>query len=336
MRYDYAAMGFYTFDCLGWPVTAIPPNGDTYFIDDLTLAVSGAAGTAVIAAAKLGLNCLAIGGYGQDMMGDWAVERIASFGVDTSALQRIAGVPSSSSIVLTRPDGSRPALHLRGATGAFDIPPEDFDRITDARVFHLGGVGLMDAMDGPHNAALIRHAKERGCITTVDVFAGSPADLPDVEAVLPWTDYFIPSIEEARALSGLENLDEVSEFFHARGVMAASSPSARRGPSTTTATAPASRVPAYDIDVVCTCGCGDVFNAGFAVGILKGMSPREAVRFASASLGAERHRARQPGRHRLAGGDAGLHAAAPGTRPRAARDEQLRRRTTPTKARSQR
>ena len=50
----------------------------------------------------------------------------------------------------------------------------------------------MDAMDGPRNAALIRHARERGAITTVDVFAGSPADLPDVEAVLPWTDYFIP------------------------------------------------------------------------------------------------------------------------------------------------
>jgi hypothetical protein len=24
-RYDYTSMGFYTFDCLGWPFTAIPP-----------------------------------------------------------------------------------------------------------------------------------------------------------------------------------------------------------------------------------------------------------------------------------------------------------------------
>ena len=237
----------------------------------------------MIAAAKLGLNCLAIGGYGQDMMGDWAVERIASFGIDTSGLQRIAGVPTSSSIVLTRPDGSRPALHLRGATGAFDIPPADFDRITDARVFHLGGVGLMDAMDGPHNAALIRHAKERGCITTVDVFAGSPADLPDVEAVLPWTDYFIPSIEEARALSGLQSLDEVSEFFHARGVMCCVITLGAEGAFYHHRDGTRFAVPAYDIDVVCTCGCGDVFNAGFAVGILRGMEPRDAVRFASAS-----------------------------------------------------
>ena len=283
MRYDYASMGFYTFDCLGWPVTAIPPNGDTFFIDDLTLAVSGAAGTAAIAAAKLGLSCLAIGGYGQDMMGDWAVERIAGFGIDTSALQRIAGVPTSSSIVLTRPDGSRPALHLKGATGAFTIPESDFDRVTDARVFHLGGVGLMDAMDGERNAALIRHAKARGCITTVDIFAGSSADLPDVEAVLPWTDYFIPSIEEARALSELKDLGEVSEFFHARGAQACVITLGAEGAFYHHRDGTRFTVPAHDIDVVCTCGCGDVFNAGFAVGLVNGMSPQDAVRLAGAS-----------------------------------------------------
>jgi sugar/nucleoside kinase (ribokinase family) len=275
-------MGFYTFDCLGWPVTAIPPNGDTFFIRDITLAVSGAAGTAVIAGAKLGLNCLAVGGYGRDAMGDWAVARIAGFGIDTSALQRFDDVPTSSSIVLTRPDGSRPALHLKGATGAFTVEEKDFDRVTDAKVFHLGGVGLMDAMDGERNAALIRHAKARGCITTVDIFAGSPDDLPDVEAVLPWTDYFIPSIEEARALSGLEDLDEVAAFFHARGVAACVITLGADGAFYHHRDGTPFLVPAYDVDVVCTCGCGDVFNAGFAAGLLNGMSARDSVRLASA------------------------------------------------------
>ena len=283
MRYDYASMGFYTFDCLGWPVTAIPPNGDTYFIRDITLAVSGAAGTAVIAGAKLGLDCLAIGGYGRDTMGDWAVDRLASFGIDISGLQRFDGVPTSSSIVLTRPDGSRPALHVKGATGAFTVDEADFDRVTDAKVFHLGGVGLMDAMDGARNAALIRHARERGCITTVDVFAGSPDDLPDVEAVLPWTDYFIPSIEEARALSGLEDLDAVAGFFHARGVTCCVITLGADGAFYHHRDGTRFLVPAFDIDVVCTCGCGDVFNAGFVVGLLNGMSARDCVRLASAS-----------------------------------------------------
>ena len=28
-RYDYVSMGFYTYDCLGWPFTEIPPGGGT-------------------------------------------------------------------------------------------------------------------------------------------------------------------------------------------------------------------------------------------------------------------------------------------------------------------
>ena len=63
-RYDYSSMGFYTYDCLGWPFTEVPPGGGTVFIDELTLAVSGAAGTATIAAAKMGMKTLAVGGVG--------------------------------------------------------------------------------------------------------------------------------------------------------------------------------------------------------------------------------------------------------------------------------
>lgn len=283
MRYDYVADGFYTFDCLGWPISQIPAGGGTVFIEDLTMAVSGAAGTAAIAAAKLGLKTLAVGGYGRDMMGDWAVARLQSFGVDTSGLQRLEGVPTSSSIVLTRADGSRPALHLRGATGHFVVDPADFDSVTDTRVFHMGGVGLMDAMDGAKNAALMKFAKERGCVTTVDIFAGSAADLPDVDAVLPYTDYFIPSVEEAQALTGMTDLDDMGRFFLDRGAGACVFTLGADGAYYRDRAGLSFRIPAYQIDVRCTCGCGDVFNAGFATGILNGMNPEDTVRLAQAT-----------------------------------------------------
>lgn len=283
MRYDYVAVGFYTFDCLGWPVSEIPAGGGTVFIEDLTMAVSGAAGTSAIAAAKLGLKTLAVGGYGRDMMGDWAVARLESFGIDTSGLQRLEGVPTSSSIVLTRADGSRPALHLKGATGHFVVDPADFDKVTDTKVFHLGGVGLMDAMDGPRNAALMKHAKDRGCITTLDIFAGSAADLPDVDAVLPWTDYFIPSVEEAHALTGMTDLDDMARFFLDRGAGACVFTLGAEGAYYRDRAGLSFRIPAYQIDVRCTCGCGDVFNAGFAAGVLNGMSPQDSVRLAQAT-----------------------------------------------------
>lgn len=283
MRHDYVSVGFYTFDCLGWPFEAVPAGGGTNLISEITLAVSGAAGTAAIVAAKLGLKTLAVGGYGRDMMGDWAVNRLQSFGVDISGLQRFDNVPTSSSIVLTRADGSRPALHVKGATGHFTVTPDNFDAVTDTRVFHLGGVGLMDAMDGAQNAALMRHAKARGCVTTVDVFAGSADDLPDVAAVLPWTDYFIPSVEEARALTGLHDLDDMAAVFIKMGAVACIFTLGADGAYYRDRAGLSFTIPAYAIDVVCTCGCGDVFNAGFAAGLLAGMSPQDSVRLAQAA-----------------------------------------------------
>jgi sugar/nucleoside kinase (ribokinase family) len=283
MRYDYSSTGFYTFDALAWPFTEVPAGGGTAFVEDFALAVSGAAGTAVIAAAKMGLNCLAVGGVGEDLMGDWVLARVAEFGVDVSGLQRIPGGRTSSSIVTTRADGSRPALHLRGATRDFKVDAGMMEKVTDATVVHLGGVGLMDAMDGAPAAALMRRAKARGAITTVDVFAGSPADLPDVDAVLPFTDYFIPSDEEARALSGLAAIDDVAGFFLDRGVGCCVLTMGAEGAYYRHADGTRFRIPAFAIDVRCTCGCGDAFNAGFATALVKGMDPETAVRFAQAT-----------------------------------------------------
>lgn len=50
------------------PRDADPAWGGTYFVEELTLAVSGAA---VIVAATHGLRSLALAGIGADDMGDW-------------------------------------------------------------------------------------------------------------------------------------------------------------------------------------------------------------------------------------------------------------------------
>ena len=282
MTYDYSSMGFYTFDCLGWPFTAVPDGGGTFLLDEIAMAVSGAAGVAAIVGAKLGLKTRAVGGVGEDAMGDWVLQRISRFDVDMSDLRRYPDVPTSSSIVLTRADGSRPALHVKGATGAFVVDESRFDAVTDATVFHLGGVGLMDAMDGERNAALMKHAKARGCITTVDVFAGSRDDLPDVEAVLPYTDYFIPSIEEAEALSGLSDRGDIVKFFLDLGAECCVFTLGENGAYYHHRDGTSFTVPAFRIDVKCTCGCGDAFNAGFAAGLIRGMDPEETIRLGQA------------------------------------------------------
>lgn len=283
MRYDYSSIGFITFDCLGWPFTEVPPSGGCYFLDELTLAVSGAAGTAVIAAAKMGLACLAAGGVGEDLMGDWVLRRLSNFGIDISAMQRKPGWKTSSSIVTTRADGSRPALHMKGATGDFYLDDNLMGQVIDARVVHLGGVGLMREMDKGRNAELVERAKQHGAVTTADIFAGSKDDMPAVAGVLPYTDYFMPSIEEASALSGLSALDEAAKFFLDLGVKCCIFTLGADGAYYHHADGARFQMPAFEIEVKCTCGCGDAFNAGFAVAICKGFDPETSVRFAQAT-----------------------------------------------------
>ena len=282
-RYDYVSMGFYTYDCLGWPFTEVPPGGGAIFIDELTLAVSGAGGTAAIAAAKMGLGTLAVAGVGEDLMGDWVLQRLQHFGVDTWGVQRKPGWKTSSSIVTTRADGSRPALHMKGATSDFFVTEDMIPRVTDTRVFHAGGVGLMDTMDKGQAAVVMKAAQANGATTTVDVFAGSPKDLPAVAQVLPYTDYFMPSIEEAQALCGRSDHGDTARFFLDMGVRACVLTLGGEGAYYHDRDGVKFRVPAFDITVKCTCGCGDAFDAGFAVALVHGFDMETAVRFAQAT-----------------------------------------------------
>ena len=283
-RFDYTSMGFITFDALCRPVTQIPPGGDTYFVEELTLAVSGAAGSAVIVAAKHGLKSRAVGGIGHDDMGDWVLMKLQSFGIDTSLMMRCEGFTTSSSLVTTRPDGARPALHKRGATDGFFIEDSQIDDLLDTRILHVGGVGLMNRMDDSgRTEEILREAKKRGVITTLDVFASTPADLPKVARLLPYTDYFLPSEEEARALSGLTGNRELAQFLLDRGAACVILTLGADGAFYRHRDGTEFHTPAFQVEVKCTCGCGDCFNGGFATGLIKGLSPRDAVQLAQAS-----------------------------------------------------
>ncbi|MDH6266106.1 sugar/nucleoside kinase (ribokinase family) [Rhizobium sp. SG_E_25_P2] len=283
-KFDYTSMGFITFDALCRPVTAIPPGGDTYFVDEFTLAVSGAAGSAVIVAAKHGLKARAVGGVGHDDMGDWVLMKLASFGIDISLMSRCEGFTTSSSVVTTRPDGQRPALHKRGATDGFFIEDAEIDDLLDTKILHVGGVGLMNRMDdNGRTREIMAEARRRGVITTLDVFASTKADLPKVEALLPYTDYFLPSEEEAAALSGLSGNRALSQFLIDRGAKSVILTMGGNGAYYLDRDGREIRSQAYEVQVKCTCGCGDCFNGGFATGLLKGLSLNEAVDLGQAS-----------------------------------------------------
>jgi hypothetical protein len=283
MRYDVSVIGLFILDVLGRPVEAIPQGGNVEFIEEIRLTVAGTAGGAVVDAAKLGLRSLAVGAVGDDEKADFVLATLQKFGIDISAMQRLRGVPTSATILNVRPNGDRPALHVRGASDHFDVPASLYDHALDAPIIHLGGAGLLRKLDGERSRALLAEAKARGRIVTFDLIAATAQTIDIVAPLLPFIDYFMPSIEEAREMSGCRSPEDCARFYLDRGAACCVLTLGGEGAFYAHRDGARFRTPAYDIKVVDTTGCGDAFDAGFIAALHHKMDPEESVRFAQAA-----------------------------------------------------
>lgn len=280
MRYDVSVIGLYILDILGRPVSRIPERGNVEFIDEIRLTVAGTAGGVVVNTAKLGLKSLAVGAVGDDEKADFVLGAIDRLGIDTSAMQRLAGIPTSATILNIRPNGERPALHQRGASDHFDLPESLYDQVFDAPIVHLGGTGLLRRLDGERSVTLLKEAKRRGCTVTFDLIAASAETAGLVLPLLPYIDYFMPSIEEARDMSGCFTVEDCAAFYLDHGAKTCVFTLGGDGAYFADAGGTRLKVPAYAIDVVDTTGCGDAFDAGFITALHHRMNPEDGVRFA--------------------------------------------------------
>jgi sugar/nucleoside kinase (ribokinase family) len=285
MRYDVSVIGLYILDILGRPVSRIPERGNVDFIEEIRLTVAGTAGGTVIDTAKLGLKSLAVGAVGDDEKADWVLMAIEKHGADVSAMQRLAGIPTSATILNVRPNGERPALHVRGASDHFDVPVSAYEQVFDAPIIHLGGTGLLKKLDGPASATLLKEAKKRGRTVTFDLIAAAPETLAIVEPLLPCIDYFMPSIEEAREMSGRSSPDDCARFYLDRGAACCVFTLGGDGAFYAHKDGTRLRSPAYELKVVDTTGCGDAFDAGFITALHHKMDVETGLRFAQAAAG---------------------------------------------------
>jgi sugar/nucleoside kinase (ribokinase family) len=283
MRYDVSVIGLYILDILGRPVVSIPERGNVAFIDEIRLTVAGTAGGTVVDTAKLGLKSLAVGAVGDDEKADFVLAALQKFGADVSAMQRLKGIPTSATILNVRPNGERPALHVRGASDHFDVPPALYDQVFDAPIVHLGGTGLLRKLDGEKSRILLAVAKKRGRVVTFDLIAANAETIAIVEPLLPFIDYFMPSIEEARDMSGQTNPEDCAAFYLDRGTQCCVFTLGGDGAYYAHRDGARLHVPAYRIKVVDTTGCGDAFDAGFITALHHRMEPEAAIRFAQAA-----------------------------------------------------
>lgn len=281
-RFDVSSIGLCDVDVLGRPITAIPPEGKLELIEQIRMTVAGTAGATAIDCSILGVSVQGVFTVGKDDLGDYICSKLTGFGVDCSLIKRTDKAQTACSILPIPESGGRPALHVVGASAFFNVDESEYDAVLDAKIIHVGGTGLLKSFDGEPTLKLLQKAKELGRTTTYDLIGASEKTFDLVKPYLPYIDYFMPSIEEASEMSRLTDPKEISKFYKNLGAKNILLTMGGDGVYISPQSGEDFSIPAYDIKVVDTTGCGDSFSAGIIVGLIKGWDLHQSARFASA------------------------------------------------------
>ena len=282
-------LGIQIFDILGRPVSHIPPGQHLALLDEVRVTVAGTAAGTAIDLAKLGARVITMGAIGTDSIGDFMVATYQKYGVETKYLVRKDGVQTSASMLLIRPNGERPALHVIGANGEMTWDDIDLEVVAGADYLHMGGTSLLPKLDGEPTRRLLEYAKSHGVTTTFDQVAIQRPDLLDIiEPCLPYVDYFMPGFEEAVLMCGLTDRADVIRFFLDRGAGHTVFKMGGAGSSIAwleDGKVREIRIPAFRVPVVDSTGCGDAYCAGFIVGLSEGWDLERCGRLGTAASG---------------------------------------------------
>lgn len=267
------AMGVHVLDVLVRPVERIPEGQGGELVEQIKITAAGSAGGTALILSKLGADVFSAGAIGADAAGDMLVSLLRRDGVDTSLLVRRADAQTSATVLPIRPNGDRPALHVVGANATYGPDDVSWEALSDCTHLHLGAP---EFMGGEAAAQILSRAREQGIVTSADILAPGDGLLDWIGPALPHLDYLLPNAEQVLALTGKDDLADGCRELMSRGAGCVAATRGADGVLVVDADGEES-VPAFEVEVVDTTGCGDAFSAGFLRGLSLGRSRRDAA-----------------------------------------------------------
>jgi sugar/nucleoside kinase (ribokinase family) len=276
------AMGVHVLDVLVRPVEAIPEGQGGALVEEIRITAAGSAGGTALTLAKLGARTSSAGAIGSDAVGEMLTGLLERGGIDTTHLVRRDDVQTSATVLPIRPSGERPALHVVGANATYGPDDAPWDAIASSTHLHLGGP---EFMGGEAAARILSFAREKGVTTSADILApgDQAADILDwIAPAFGELDYLLPNDEQVLGLAGEDDLVAGCRALIDRGVGCVVATRGAEG-AVVVAEDGVEDVPAFEVEVVDTTGCGDAFSAGFLRGLSLGRSRRDAAVLAAAA-----------------------------------------------------
>ena len=234
----------------------------------------GLTGVALLAAARLGARCGYAGRLGFDPASGFVEKALAQAGIDTQRAPRADGHRVvESTIVVATDTGTRNVFsHSPGNTGAHDTLPAA-DAIRAARVLLIDHHGI----PGSIRAAAIARAAGGAVLGDFE-----RDEDPRFRELLALVDHLILSESFARRVTGAVSPADAATRLWSPDRQLVIVTCGGDGCWFTDG-GHVQHVPAFEVAVIDTTSCGDVFHGAYATALASGMEIAARVRFASAA-----------------------------------------------------
>jgi ribokinase len=251
-----------------------PRPGETLFGKSFDLGFGGKGANQAVASRLCGAEVLMVAKVGNDLFGQATINNFASFGIDTTHVQIVAGVPTGVAPIFVEPNGQNRIIVVKGANDR--LGPADVDAAA-ADLRRVDAIILQFEIPLETIYYTIRFARAHGIRCIVNPAPAVPANLKE----LAGADYFIPNESEAEQLTGLPVRSEAEAAACAaallgKGFRRVVITLGARG-SLVADAAGHTYVPAFAVTASDTTGAGDAFIGSFAVFLAEGVPEQDAV-----------------------------------------------------------
>ena len=233
---------------------------------------------------KLGSDTAIAGRVGNDSNGQFILNQCKDLSINCECVKIDHSMPTASTFILGEENGER---HFLSNIEIFDrLSAEDVPGwlIDEADVIYFGSICSMSKMDRGGIESIFEQGKNKGKITVMDA-AMNPRNTSDnwmetIKTTLRYTDYFFPSMEEARRITREDDIFSIAEYFKDTGLKGFGVKLGGQG-SFLTDFERYEFIKAPEVKVVDTTGAGDTFMAGLVAGLYHEMDFFESALFAS-------------------------------------------------------
>jgi sugar/nucleoside kinase (ribokinase family) len=175
-------------------------------IDGINFVLGGVVPNTGLAIKKFNKKVFLNGLVGDDVIGKIAVEWLDKYNL-SKGIRTTDKVGTAFSIVIALPGIDRIFLESPGCNQIFDSSFINFDAVSESRLFHFGYPPLLKQFyqnNGDQLVDLFYKVQKMGVVTSLDFSLPDPEsksgriNWPEVMGkILPYTDIFVPSLEEA-------------------------------------------------------------------------------------------------------------------------------------------